>query len=270
MRPYLALLSARYRMALQYRAAAIAGAGTQLFWGFIRIMIFGAFHATGGPSPMSLDAIVSYVWLGQAFLAMQPWNHDRELGELIRGGNVAYELVRPIDLYSFWYARTLAMRMAATSLRCVPLLVFAGFVVPLTPMHPWALSAPASLGSGAAFLAALLAALLLGCAITTLIHISLLWTISGDGMTRLIPALVVVFSGMVIPLPLFPDWAQPVLTLLPFRGLADAPYRLYSGDLPVSAAPETLLLSLGWTVALVGLGRWLLARGTRRLVVQGG
>lgn len=43
MTPYLAILSARFRTLLQYRAAAAAGFGTQLFWGLIRMMIFEAF-----------------------------------------------------------------------------------------------------------------------------------------------------------------------------------------------------------------------------------
>ena len=60
--------------------AAMAGAGTQVFWGFIRIMILLAFYRSAtGPAPMSFETIVTYVWLGQAFLALLPWIHDREL-----------------------------------------------------------------------------------------------------------------------------------------------------------------------------------------------
>ncbi len=44
MTPYLAVFSARIRMLLQYRAAAMAGMATQIFWGWIRVMIFAAFH----------------------------------------------------------------------------------------------------------------------------------------------------------------------------------------------------------------------------------
>jgi len=43
-KPYMAVLSARCRMLLQYRAAAVAGFGCQLFWGLIRMMIFQAFY----------------------------------------------------------------------------------------------------------------------------------------------------------------------------------------------------------------------------------
>ena len=40
MKPYWAMLSARFRMLLQYRMAALAGCATQVFWGWIRVMIF--------------------------------------------------------------------------------------------------------------------------------------------------------------------------------------------------------------------------------------
>ena len=74
MRAYWAFISARFRMMLQYRAAAAAGLGTQLFWGLIRCMIFAAFYRSG-PSgqPMSYEQVVSYIWLSQATFALLPW-----------------------------------------------------------------------------------------------------------------------------------------------------------------------------------------------------
>ena len=152
-RPYRALLSARYRMLLQYRVAAIAGAGTQFFWGFIRIMILLAFYrSSSAEPPMQFADIVTYVWLGQALLALLPWNHDLELERQIRSGDVAYELVRPLDLYAFWAMRILATRIAATSLRAVPIVVVAGVVLPLLGFESWRLAAPDSTASAALFL----------------------------------------------------------------------------------------------------------------------
>ena len=271
MRPYLAVLSARYQMMLQYRAAAMAGTATQFFWGFIRIMILQAFYlsSTAEP-PMSFAAVVSYIWLGQALLAFLPWNMDNEIDAMVRQGNVAYELVRPLDLYTLWYVRTLAMRTASASLRFLPIVLFAALVLPHTGAPQWALAAPASWQAGALFGIALLVALLLGCAITMLVHVSLMWTISGEGLSRLMPSLVTIFSGMVIPLPLFPDWLQPLLNALPFRGLVDVPLRIYSGDIPGADAWAAIAGSVVWGLALIALGRAMLARGTRRLVVQGG
>ena len=100
MNSYLAVLKARFRLLLQYRAAALAGLGTQIFWGLMRVMIFTAFyHSTTATPPISLADTVTYLWLIQAMLLLLPWRLDAEIQGMIRDGTVAYELVRPIDLY---------------------------------------------------------------------------------------------------------------------------------------------------------------------------
>jgi len=262
-RPYLSLLSARFRLLLQYRAAALAGIGTQVFWGWIRVMIFEAFYRSSTtPAPMDWSQMVDYIWLGQALFMLLPLGADRDVQTLIRNGTVAYEMLRPVDLYGLWYTRAVAGRLAPTLLRAVPQFVLAGLFFGLDPPVSWA--------SGAAWLLTTLGALLLTAAITTFVTISLLWTISGEGVTRLVPSLAYLFSGVVIPLPFFPDWAQPILNALPFRGLMDVPFRVYVGHIPPEQIGAVLAHQAAWIAALILLGRWLLARGTRRLVVQGG
>jgi ABC-2 type transport system permease protein len=75
---------------------------------------------------------------------------------------------------------------------------------------------------------------------------------------------------MYLPLPLFPDWLQPLFAALPFRALIDVPFRLYLGHIPPSAAPEVLAQGLAWTLVLVLLGRLMVSRAVTRAVVQGG
>lgn len=271
MRPYWAVLSARFRMMLQYRAAAAAGVGTQVFWGFIKIMVLEAFFRSSDVEPpIPLAALISYVWLGQALLALLPWNLDLEIREMVRTGRVAYELLRPVDLYALWYVRSLAWRTAGASLRALPIFVFAGLLMPWIGFGEWALAPPASGSAAALWILATLLAIALGCAITTLLHVSLMWTLSGEGVAMVVPAMVSVLSGMVVPLPLFPDWMQPILNALPFRGLVDVPFRIYAGHIAPADAWAPLAATALWTVALVWLGRVLVTRGCRHLVVQGG
>ena len=271
LRPFRAVVSARYRTLLQYRAAAFAGFVTQLFWGAIRLMILAAFYAAAsGPQPMNMAEIVAYVWLGQALLGMLPWNVDADFREQVRNGTVAYDLLRPLDLYSYWYGRTLAFRVAAPTLRGIPMVLFALVVLPAVGLADWALAPPPSAVAFTGFVVAVVLAALLATAVTLLAHISLLWTISGTGMDRIMTVLVTVFSGQILPLPLFPDWLQPFLRWQPFRGLADVPYRIYSGNIPATDVLPELALMLVWTLVLVGLGRAILRLGVRRMVVQGG
>lgn len=265
MKPYLSLLRARFRTLIQYRAAAIAGFGTQLFWGLIKIMVMEAFYRnTSVAQPMDLAQVVTYAWLGQAFFALLPFsaNPDPEVRNMMRSGSVAYELVRPLDLYTLWYARAIAARTAPTLLRCIPMFLVA---IPFFGMQ-----LPPSPASALAFLLALCGAVLLTSAFATLVTITLLWTVSGEGIARIVPSLVILCSGMIIPLPLLPEWAQGILRLLPFSGMADSPFRLYTGHMPPEAVFGVFLHQLIWTGILVGIGRLMVAQGVSRLVVQGG
>jgi len=262
--PYRAVLAARFRVLLQYRAAALAGFVTQVFWGFIRVMVFEAFYrsSTAASQPMTFRDVVTYIWLGQAMLAMFPWSVDPDIRSMVRTGDVSYELLRPTDLYGLWYTRALAMRAAPTLLRAIPMLTCATLFFGLRP--------PPSFETGVAWVFVTLGALVLASAMTQLMNISLLWTTSAEGVSRLMPTVAYFFSGMIVPLPFYPDWAQTLIGLLPFCGLADGPFRVFSGHIPLSEAPLLLLHQLTWTALLIVAGRRLLARATRRMVVQGG
>lgn len=269
-RAYLAVVSARYRMLLQYRAAALAGFVTQLFWGAVKLMVFAAFFSVSThEQPLSLGEIVAYVWLGQALLGLLPWNVDQEIAEKIRTGDVAYELLRPLDLYTFWFFRTIAFRCAPTTLRMVPMILFAMVLLPALGLEAWALKPP-DLDSGLLFALSMAVTVLLATAITMVMHISLVWTISGEGFNRMMPGLTAILSGMIVPLPLFPDWMQPFLNWQPFRGLCDVPYRIYTGNIAAADALPEIAQQAAWVILIIGFGYWLLGVSTKRVVVQGG
>ena len=261
MTAYLAILSARFRLLLQYRAAALAGLATQVFWGLIRMMIFIAFYENAAAQPMDLAQTVSYVWLGQAFLLLMMLGRDSEISQMIRTGSVVYELVKPLDLYGIWFSRMLAHRVAPTLLRSMPILV----VATLAGWLHWS-SWPAVL----AFAASLAGAAVLSAALGVLLNISMFWTVSGTGLVRMTDAAAYLLGGTMMPLVLFPDAWQTVLNLLPFRGLGDAPFRIFAGNIPPAGLAGVLLHQLIWAAVLVLAGRLLLRRAIRRLNVQGG
>jgi ABC-2 type transport system permease protein len=269
--PYRAVAAARFRTLLQYRGAAVGGIFTQSFFALVRIMVLEAFYASGGARPpLSGPEVIGYIWLGQVTYAMFPWNTDAGVRQDVRTGNVAYELCRPLGLYGVWFSRAVALRTAPVLLRLVPMAILSMAVLPLVGLGEWRLHPPGGPAAAAAWLAAMAGGLAISCALTTLMTVSLLWTVSGEGVALLTGSVAYLLGGMVIPLPLYPDWAQPIVYALPFAGVMDLPARLYTGNLAPGAAAWVLAHQLAWTAALVAAGRWLLARATARLVVQGG
>jgi len=263
MKSYWSIFSAKYRSLLQYRAAALAGSLTQVFWGLIRVMIFyGFYHSTTQIQPMSYEQVVTYVWLAQATILLIFLNPDSEVKEMIETGTVAYELVRPVKLYQFWFCRSAAGRLAPLSLRFFPIVLIAGLFMGLKP--------PDSFLSGIFYFISTLAAILLASSVITILSITLFWTISGEGVTRLLQASFYFLSGSVVPLPFFPEWIQPILKFLPFRGIQDIPLQIYMGMIPTQEAVLAIGHQVVWIIIFILLGQWLLNRGIRQLVVQGG
>jgi ABC-2 type transport system permease protein len=264
---YYSVLKLRLLNGMQYRAAALAGVATQFFWGFMYIMIFEAFyeHSSITP-PISLKELITYIWLQQSLLAfIMLWFRDQELFQLITTGNIAYELCRPCDIYGFWYAKLLAQRLSSALLRCLPILVVA-FLLP----EPYRMTIPANLSTGLLFFISLIIGVFLLVAISMFIYISVFITMSPVGSTLMIAVLGEFFAGLIIPIPLMPEWLQNIAYMLPFRLTADFPFRVYSGHIPQQEAIIGIVSQLIWLLILVWLGRLAMNKALKRLVVQGG
>jgi ABC-2 type transport system permease protein len=267
MRGYLSVFRLRLSTGLQYRGAALAGIGTQFFWGFLIIMVFEAFYSQSlNNPPISLTQLVTYVWLQQAFLAfIMLWFRDNELFQLITSGNIAYELCRPSGIYGLWYAKLIAQRLSSAILRSLPILI----VAILLP-QPYRLLLPSDLATLLLFTITLLLGLFIVVSISMLIYISTFVTMSAAGSLLMFSVLGEFLAGMIIPVPLMPTWLQNIVNVLPFRLTADLPFRVYSGHISKVEALTLIPLQLLWLAALIGIGMYTMGKSLRRIVVQGG
>ena len=270
-RPYVAAFRARFQLMLQYRAAALAGFATQLWWGAIRILVFAAFYGVNAAAaPISLTDAVTYVWLGQALLALQPWSADPEVGLAVRTGGVGYDRLRPLDAYGYWYARSVGWMLARALPRAVLMVLAAGIVLPLVGLAEWAWRPPSGVAAALLFVPAFILMTMLGTAVLMLANIIVTASLNERGVNAVLTPLVIVFSGSLLPLDFYPDALRPFLHVQPLAGLVDIPFRIYFADLKGAAALQGLALQAGWTLALVGIGRLAMERMMRRLEMQGG
>ena len=154
MRPFFSMLKMRFINSMQYRAAAWAGVMTQFFWGFMELLLYLTLSRENPTAfTMTLPQLTSYLWLRQAFFAMfLLWSVDQDILDMIMNGDVAYEVIRPVSLYSLWFARNLGSRASKVALRCVPILV-----VSLILPKPYWLSLPPDLFSGIGFVVSIIA-----------------------------------------------------------------------------------------------------------------
>ena len=263
MRAYLSAFRMRRRLEVQYRGAVLGGIICQAFFGLVLIAVYRALYA-GKPQSMPFSHIASYVWLQQAFFRMLVAS-DADLLDKIRTGGIAYDLCRPLNLYGFYFVRIAAQKLTGSLLRGTPMLAFA-----LLLPEGWGLSLPVSLPGFLLAFAGLMLGLLCVSAMENITMGFTMRTLDSRGMQGLLNLLMMICCGNILPLTLFPDSWQKVITLLPYAQMLDTPIRLYTGDAQIADAPRMLLIQACWTLALTALGILFWNRNQRRIEIQGG
>lgn len=267
MKQYLSFFRIRFLAGLQYRAAAWAGIATQFAWGGMTILMFSAFYLNGENSfPMAFQELSSYIWMQQAFLAMfMLWFYDNEIFDSISTGGISYELSRPCDLYTMWFVKNMAIRLSKVVLRCIPILLVAAFLP-----TPFGICLPPNLGAALLFPVSMLLGFLVLIAFSMLVYISAFYTISPMGIRILASSVVEFLAGALIPIPFFPEWLQSAMYALPFASMQSTPFLIYTGHLGVGEALQSIGVQAVWLAILLLLGRMLMKRALRKVVVQGG
>ena len=255
----------------QYRIAGLAGASISIFWALIEITVYFIFYTYANHSEagmiagLSLKQIVSYTWLTELLLFMQPMSIDNDILTKITTGDVGIELCRPIDLYFHWFAKIASAKLTPLFWRGSITLLF-GLLMPAT----YRLSPPASLLGFLCMLISCGSAFLLCTAFGMLactVRLNIAW---GDGPTYIIMLLGGVLSGAYLPLQLWPDFMQRFLLLQPFAGYLDIPLRLYIGSMPPRDAIWAIGMQLLWILVFIGAGKMLMAKRLKSIIVQGG
>ena len=267
MNTYLALIKMRFVNGLQYRVAAVAGIVTQFAFGFMFILQHMAFYRSNPAAfPMQISEVSSYIWMQQAFLMMlSTWFFDTDILNAITGGQIAYELARPMDLYGKWFCQVIATRTARTALRCLPV-IFVGLMLP----QPYRLVLPPHILQLLLFVLSLILALGVIVAFGMLMYIATFYTMSATG-TRIIAGVLADFmAGAIIPMPFFPDGFRQVAQLLPFAAMQNMPLRIYSGNIAGMDAVGGILFQLFWFVVLFTAGKFWMGKTLKKVIVQGG
>ncbi|MDR0470068.1 MAG: ABC transporter permease [Peptococcaceae bacterium] len=267
MKKYMAIFRIRFINALQYRAAALAGMTTQFAWGFMLILAYAAFYRSNPAAfPMEFSQMVSYIWIQQAFFTLYTaWIQPDDITAAIETGAIAYEMVRPVDLYSRWFFQITATRVARAALRCLPVLLVA-FIVPA----PFRMTLPPDLPSLLLFFLSTFLSLCVVAVYTLLVYTTIFYTLSVRGVRTFLGALCDFFDGAIIPLPFFPKPMQAVMELLPFASMQNAPLRIFSGNLTGMGAARAILLQAFWFMVLLLAGRLYISRTLKKIIVQGG
>lgn len=262
---YVAVATRAFRRYSTYRAATLAGIFTNSVFGLIYSFAYLALWAErpGAGGYDSLDA-VTYVWLGQALLmtiALWGGGATDDLAERIRSGDVAIDLYRPVGLVP-WY-------LAADLGRAAYHLLTRGLAPTVIGFLLFDIRLPGVAG-GLLFLVSLTFAVVTSFAIRFLVATTAFWLLDQSGVALLSGVFAIFFSGMALPLVIFPEPLRSIALALPWASYVQTPADVWLGKLEGADLLAGLALQVGWLVVLLGCCQLVLGAATRRVVVQGG
>jgi len=258
---YLAFARAAFQQQFAYRVANWAGLSTNTFFLFFRAYVLGACTAAGPIGGYAQSEAISYAAVSQALLMVVPQWGVVGVASSVRTGQIAVDLLRPIDFYGLYLARRLGISAYYLTVRMGPLLLIGWLGGVLEAPAWWALPALAlSVCLGAVIANSLL----------FLIEMSSFWLENETGVRYTVLGCASLLGGLVLPLAFFPPWVQDLSRLLPFEYTLYLPAQIWLGKHTGGDLLWALLAQCAWAVGMFGLCKLALWRGTLKLRVAGG
>ncbi len=247
-----------------YRSATYAGAFTNTIFGFLKASILLAVFRSR-PEIGGFDAIdaVTFTFVSQGFLVvMGAFAGHLPLADRILNGDIVTDLYRPVDLQAFELATDVGRAAFHATIRAVVPIAVGGLVFDLrlpTDVRVWAL-----------FTVSVALGLVVSFAHRFLVTLTTFWTLDYRAASQMSVVIAMFFSGFATPIVFFPDWLEHLARMLPYVAFAQTPIEILLGKLQGTDLVAAVAAQIAWGVGLLVLGRAVLARATRRVVVQGG
>ena len=263
---YVAVAVRAFRRYSTYTAATLAGVFTNCVFGVIISFVYKAvWKQTEHAGGYDVTDALTYAWLAQAMImtvAIFGGGSTDDVADRIRTGDVAVDLYRPVSFLGWWLATDLGRAAYHLLARGVAPTVFGALFFDLR--HP------AGPLTALAFLVSVLLAVVVSFGIRMLVATSAFWLLDQTGVANLAMLCSVMFSGLAVPLVLFPGWTRDVVMMLPWAAYVQVPADIWLGRRGGADALGALAFQAGWAAALLLATAAVLGLARRKVVVQGG
>jgi ABC-2 type transport system permease protein len=269
LRPYLQLMRLTFLKLMAYRMRYVTGIVTYGVFVGGQYAIWKAIYHARGPaggqiSSMTLRELTTYLAIGYIARSAYFTNTDSEIAARFQSGDVALDLLKPLAFHGQW----LAQAAGETAFRV--LFFAAPMALVLVPL--FGVQAPAGNGWWQ-FPLLFIAAFLVNAELNLLAGTLCFFLEDITGMMSFKRSIVMLLSGLMVPLNFLWAGVAQVTLVLPFALISYYPTMAYVGKLGENhtpAFPQVALVALVWLLLLRLTNRWLWARAQRQLEVQGG
>lgn len=263
MKPYLYIAKTKMLSALAYRFDVISTIviqclvviATSFFW----VAAYGQRQSAMG---VTLDQMLTYSIMSALLSCLLTANVEDRIIQSVRKGNVALDMIRPVNIFGIYLAEDLGAVFIAICQNALPLLLIACTLIKVP--------VPSSGFNFLLFLFSLILSYFINWLITACYSMLAFFVISMGPLNQIKNVLIRILSGSIIPLWFFPEGLQAVLKFLPFVYIYQLPLSIYIGKLALPDIMMQMGLQLAWLAILYGVFRMIQRKVLSNVLIQGG
>jgi len=261
MKGYWALARATALGALAYRTNFMLGLGGVFVQLVASLAVWRVVLAQSAVQGFTWPQMRAYLLVAFASGTLVSLFGNLRMAFRIQNGDVALDLVKPIDYQRARFAETIG----AVCIEVPVVLVVGGATIALTGdlRTP---DAPAL----ALFLLSMVLLVPLKFVLMYSTTLLCFWTQSFLGVQWARLAIINLFSGALIPLVYLPHWLGTAAQWSPFAGLTSTPALIFIGRVDAQHGLVLVSVQFGWTVVLWFAARLIWRSAVRQLTVNGG
>jgi ABC-type uncharacterized transport system permease subunit len=230
---------------------------------YMQLSLWKALFASnsGRNIPLSRDETIRYIIVATVISTFMECDVIAWINSQIQSGDVANQLIRPINYKPMIFAKHLGTGVARFVIYTIPLGILAAV------FHHGELVCKGQLSYG---LISIILAYMIQFLYSLIIGLMAFWLIVTWPLNMLLSAVYKLLSGSWIPTAMFPEMLTKVNMFLPFRAIYAIPVTIITTPMSGTNIRANLCVQLTWVAVLFVLSEAAWIVGKNKLVVQGG
>ena len=238
-------------------------------WSFNRIIEvavyifvwYAIYNQTGSIDGFNINEIATYYILVVSLVPISLWGINEYIAYSIRKGYITRELLNPISYFKYYFGYEIGEMGCGLIISIITFVICSIF---------WTVLMPANFGALIGFVVIILLNIPISYFTQMIIGTCGFYTNAIWGMQILRKSIVSIFSGLIAPLTMFPEWFQKIADILPFKEFFYTPINIYLGKISGVEILGIIGKQLIWLIIFYVLAKLFFNHAIKKVTINGG
>ena len=210
---------------------------------------------------MSIQQITTYYILVVSLNPIIFWGINEEIGHAIREGEILRELLNPISYFSYYFGMKIGELIES---------VIVGAITFIVCILLFGVMLPQSILNLLFFIIVVLLGVFLVYFFEIILGMTAFYTNSIWGIEMFKRSILSIFSGVIAPITLFPDFLQKIANILPFKDCIYTPINIYFGQLTSTDIFYVIIKQCVWILIFYIIAKIFFNKAIKNITINGG